>query len=55
MDMYKKLYHILFNSITDAIRLMDETNPAASVLMNAQLECEEFFILNAPEEENNRP
>ena len=43
MPDYEKLYHILFNAVTDAIELMPESE-AKSLLIKAQQECEERYI-----------
>lgn len=40
---YEKLYHILFNAITDAIEAMSD-GEAKELLIKAQQECEERYI-----------
>lgn len=44
--MYKKMYLLLFNAITDALRLLETGNvwELKKVLMNAQSEAEEIYI-----------
>ena len=46
MDEYKKPYLILFNTITDALKLLknSEIAEAERVLLKAQLDAEEAFI-----------
>lgn len=41
-----KLYFYLFNSITDAIRLLEEDNPeqALALLIQAQMQAEERYL-----------
>ena len=43
---YQKLYHILFNAVTDVLESMAEQNfgQAAACLRQAQQTCEEFYI-----------
>lgn len=43
---YQKLYHILFNAVTDALENMAEQNfgQAAACLRQAQKTCEELYI-----------
>ncbi|MBD5153632.1 MAG: hypothetical protein HDT15_00780 [Oscillibacter sp.] len=45
-ELYKKMYHRLFNAITDALRLLEEGNiwGAKKLLMDAQGETEEMYI-----------
>ena len=43
-DLYKKLYHILFNAITDALETLPKDSPAAQILMEAQQDTEEIYI-----------
>ena len=52
---YQKMYTMLFNAITDALRLMEKGNSAgaAALLKRAQQSTEEQYI-NA-EEEHPRP
>lgn len=46
MPGFKKLYLLLFNAVTDALRLMKagRAQEAAEVLMRAQQVCEELCI-----------
>lgn len=46
MPDYEKMYHILFNAITDALRELDagRTEVAALLLMEAQRETEKLYI-----------
>ena len=43
---YKKLYHLLFNAITDALEQMEKQNygTAKDVLIAAQQQAEEIYI-----------
>ena len=49
---YKRMYFTLFNNVTDAINLLEDTgdiklqkvSDAIEILKNAQIECEEIFI-----------
>lgn len=46
MPDFERLYHILFNAITDALRKLEEGKPqeAAGLLMEAQRRTEELYI-----------
>ena len=46
MTDYQKMYYLLFNAITDALRLVEQGNPAAAValLRRAQNRAEEIYI-----------
>ena len=44
MDLYKKMYFILFNAITDALAILPPEHPAAFVLRRAQQTTEEIYI-----------
>ena len=44
MPNYEKLYHLLFNAITDALESIDKDGPACEILKQAQCECEELYI-----------
>ena len=46
MDLYKRLYHLLFNAITDALCELDADRGenAAEILEKAQLCAEELYI-----------
>lgn len=46
MPDFERLYHILFNAMTDALRKLEagETLEAARLLMEAQRETEELYI-----------
>ena len=43
---YKKLYHLLFNAITDALEQMEQQNygSAKDLLITAQQEAEDIYI-----------
>lgn len=43
---YEKLYHLLFNAITDALKQMESQNfgTAKETLITAQQEAEELYI-----------
>lgn len=43
---YKKMYCILFNAITDALKQMEQQNfgKAKELLVCAQLACEELYV-----------
>lgn len=49
---YKKMYFTLFNNVTDAINLLEDTeyiklkkvSDAIEILKNAQIECEDIYI-----------
>ncbi len=43
---YKKLYHLLFNAITDALKKIEEQNygDAKDLLIAAQQEAEEIYM-----------
>ena len=47
---YEKLYHIMFNAVTDAVELLPEC-PAREMLIRAQQDCEELYV-NAGEGED---
>ena len=46
MNLYKKMYSILFNAVTDALRDMEEQNfgRAKERLVKAQQQAEEAFV-----------
>lgn len=46
MPNYEKLYHLLFNAITDALEMMGSGNPetARVLLVRAQQNAEELYI-----------
>lgn len=45
MPNYEKMYHTLFNAITDALRLIDQNKITdAAVLATAQCQTEEQYI-----------
>ena len=43
---YNVLYHIMFNAVTDALRLLEQekTADAMIILASAQRHCEELYI-----------
>ena len=43
MPDYEKLYHIMFNAVTDAVELIRDSK-AKQILIKAQQECEELYI-----------
>ena len=45
MPDYEKLYHIMFNAVTDAIELLPDC-AAKMLLIETQQECEERYINN---------
>lgn len=49
---YKKLYYLMFNAVTDAVRLLDDKNTeqARERLAEAQCKAEEIYI-NGSEEQ----
>lgn len=49
--MYKKMYHILFNAITDAMEKLEwqDHEGALSLLEKACLDAEEIYMMQAPE------
>lgn len=49
MEDYAKLYHLLFNAITDALEQMNAQNfgSAKETLVSAQQKAEEIFIIEA--------
>jgi len=46
MQIYQKMYLLLFNAVTDALSSMEQQNfgQAAQLLKNAQADCEELFL-----------
>ena len=46
MPDYEKMYHMLFNAITDALEELEEDAPdaAAEILQQAQCDAEEVYI-----------
>ena len=46
LSLYKKMYLHLFNHVTDAIRLLENSqfDKAATLLKRAQCECEDLYI-----------
>ena len=54
MYTYEKLYHDLFNAITDALRLMDQGRnmEAGALLIRAQQEAEEHYIIGMEDEKS---
>jgi len=47
MPDYQKLYALLFNAATDALRALDEQNvgQAKDILRRAQIDAEELYLL----------
>lgn len=43
---YRQMYHVLFNAITDALRLLCSNDPSAAAwaLISAQRQTEEMYI-----------
>ena len=62
MPNYKKLYHKLFNDITDTIEIIESTNDilskthfdALNKLKQSQCEAEDMYLDMCDEEEENR-
>ncbi len=54
-ELYKKMYHRLFNVITDALRLLEAGNiwDAKKLLMDAQCETEEMYISYEDDKESD--
>ena len=50
---YKKLYHLLFNAITDALEQLDAQNYGVvkETLISAQQKADEIYIDSAEQEE----
>ena len=48
--MFRKLYFMLFNRVTDAIRALEAGDPALArqLLIHAQRECEEYYLRDGP-------
>lgn len=44
MNVYKRMYLLLFNAVTDAIALLPERHPVRVSLMKAQQACEEIYM-----------
>lgn len=53
--MYEKLYIMLFNAITDAVRCLqrDDSEEALAILITAQTDAEELYISESGAEENS--
>ncbi len=53
MEIYKKMYYHLFNSITDALAALEQQNfgAAAEILRQAQIDSEELFLDAEDEDE----
>lgn len=54
--MYRKMYGILFNAVTDCLEQIKQQNfgTAAQILSEAQIRAEELYI-SAPEDEKTPP
>ena len=48
MPIFEKLYHLLFNAVTDAVERMPE-GEARTLLIESQQECEELYIEDGDE------
>ena len=46
MNIYKKMYYLLFNAMSDACQSIEEQNygKAKDILRNAQLKAEELYL-----------
>ena len=46
MDYFEKMYFLLFNAVTDALRELDQGHQemAQSLLKHAQQDCEEIYM-----------
>lgn len=53
MGQYQKPYFMLFNAVTDAIAAMEVQNfgQARQILIQAQQDCEEWFLSHPEDEE----
>ena len=53
MEIYKKMYYRLFNSITDALAALEQQNfgAAAEILRQAQIDSEEIYLDAEDEDE----
>ena len=47
--LYKRLYHYLFNSVTDALEA-ETISEMREILINAQVEAEEIYVSFAEDE-----
>ena len=52
MELYQRLYHLLFNAATDAIRALEKGNSlqARSILIFAQKQAEAMYLDHGEEE-----
>lgn len=52
MEQNQKPYYMLFNSVTDAVMAIEALNfgQAKQILMQAQQDCEEWFLSDAERE-----
>ena len=50
---YQKMYHTLFNAVTDALQFMENGNPAGAIVLlkQAQQSTEDQYISAAEEKE----
>ena len=48
MSVYQEMYHLIFNSVTDAIELLQKNDAEAArkLLIHTQQKCEELFLDN---------
>lgn len=46
---YEKMYHLLFNAVTDSLCHIEDMNfgTAAEILKQAQIDCEEMYMETA--------
>lgn len=44
MNIYKKMYFLLFHAITDALGALPDVHPASVILRRAQQQAEELYI-----------
>ena len=53
MEIYKKMYYRLFNSITDALAALEQQNfgATAEILRQAQIDSEEIYLDAEDEDE----
>ena len=56
MEPYKKMYTLLFNAITDALKHIDEVNYglAAMELRKAQIGAEAIFVASEPKQKPSK-
>lgn len=50
MDIYERMYYMLFNRVTDALEALErgETDKVKEILIKSQTETEEMFVSHVP-------